>query len=149
MTALPREIRCDVGALAPDARSLDALARLQLTAKRNGLHLQLTRGSPELAALLTFAGLAGVLGLEASRKAKQGEQRLGLEEERHLGDKPPLELQHLQRTGLVARPSRARLVLAVGRRAVGSGRRDDARSSAFDAGSEPPGEDILAAGEPE
>ena len=85
----PREINCDVGALAPDALSIDALARLQLTAKRNGVHLQLTGASPELAALLAFAGLAGVLGLEASRKAKEGEERGGLEEERHLDDAAP------------------------------------------------------------
>jgi hypothetical protein len=89
MTPLPREINCDVGMLAPDALSIDALARLQLTAKRNGVHLQLTGVSPELAALLTFAGLAGVLGLEASREAEQREQRVGLEEERHLGDATP------------------------------------------------------------
>jgi hypothetical protein len=82
----PREISCDVGALAPDALSIDALARLQLTAKRHGVHLHLTGASPELEGLLTFAGLAGVLGLEASRQAEERKQRVGLEEEGHLGD---------------------------------------------------------------
>ena len=83
----PREIICDVGALAPDALSIDALARLQLTAKRNGVR-PAADATPraELAELLAFAGLAGVLGLEASRQAEEREQRLGVEEERDLDD---------------------------------------------------------------
>jgi hypothetical protein len=89
MTPLPREINCDVGALTPDALSIDALARLQLMAKRQGVRLHLTGASPELAALLAFAGLAGVLGLEASRQAEERKQRVGLEEERHLDDAAP------------------------------------------------------------
>jgi anti-anti-sigma regulatory factor len=82
----PREIICDVGALAPDASSIDALARLQLSAKREGLEVRLCGASGELQQLLAFCGLAGVLGLEASRQAEQREQRGGVEEERHLDD---------------------------------------------------------------
>jgi hypothetical protein len=55
----PREINCDASALAPDAQSIDALARLKLIAKRQGMDLQLIGVSAELEALLTFAGLAG------------------------------------------------------------------------------------------
>ena len=84
----PREIVCDVGALAPDAAAVDALARLQLNAKREGVELRLDGASSELEQLLAFVGLAGVLGLEASRQAEQREQRVRVEEERHLDDPP-------------------------------------------------------------
>jgi hypothetical protein len=84
----PREIICDVGALAPDCAALDALARLQLAARREGLDLRLRGVSRELGDLLAFAGLAGVLRVEAGRKAEEREERLGVEEERHLDDPP-------------------------------------------------------------
>ena len=84
----PREIICDAGALAPDAGSIDALARQLLTARRQGAELRLSGVSPELGALLAFAGLAGVLGLEPGGQAEEGEQRGGVEEERQLGDAP-------------------------------------------------------------
>ena len=82
----PREIICDVGAFAPDASSIDALARLQLNAKREGLDLRLCCASDELERLVAFCGLAGVLSLEASREAEKREQRRRVEEERHLDD---------------------------------------------------------------
>jgi STAS domain len=82
----PRKIVCDVGALAPDAGSLDALARLQLTANREGLDLRLSRVSRELLDLLELAGLTGVLRVEAGGQSEQREKRLGVEEERHLDD---------------------------------------------------------------
>ena len=82
----PREITCDVGTLAPDALSVDALARLQLSAKREGLELRLFGASRELQQLLVFCGLTAVLGLEASRQSEQRKQRGGVEEERHLDD---------------------------------------------------------------
>jgi hypothetical protein len=82
----PREIICDVAAFAPDIASVDTLARLRLTARREGLELRLEGVSRELGELLAFTGLAGVLGVEAGREAEQGEERLGVEEERHLDD---------------------------------------------------------------
>jgi hypothetical protein len=82
----PREIICDAGTLAPDATSVDALARLQLSAKREGRALRVCGASSELQQLLAFCGLAAVLGLEASRQAEQREERGGVEEERHLDD---------------------------------------------------------------
>jgi hypothetical protein len=55
-------IVCDVRALAADARTVDALARLQLTARRLGAQIRLVRASPELDDLLRFLGLADVVG---------------------------------------------------------------------------------------
>jgi anti-anti-sigma regulatory factor len=54
---------CDVGALAdPDCVAVDALARLQLTARRQGRRFVLRDVSPDLQALLSFAGLSEVVG---------------------------------------------------------------------------------------
>jgi anti-anti-sigma regulatory factor len=55
---------CDVGALeAPDVVALDALARMQLTARRLGGQVAL-RGCPDaLKDLLALAGLSEVLGI--------------------------------------------------------------------------------------
>ena len=55
-------IVCDVRALAADARSVDVLARLQLTARRLGRQIRLVRASPELDDLLSFLGLSSVVG---------------------------------------------------------------------------------------
>jgi len=52
---------CDVGAHAPDAVTLDALARLQLAASRRGKSIELHRTSGELRALLELMGLGEVL----------------------------------------------------------------------------------------
>jgi hypothetical protein len=79
-------LSCDVGALPADAVALDALARLQLAARRAGLELELCNASRELCCLITFTGLEEVLCVEAGRKAEEREERLGIEEERELGD---------------------------------------------------------------
>ncbi|HVF78073.1 MAG TPA: STAS domain-containing protein [Solirubrobacteraceae bacterium] len=52
---------CDVAALPANARAIEALARLQLTARRNNRRIRLHRASPELEQLLDFAGLAEVV----------------------------------------------------------------------------------------
>jgi ABC-type transporter Mla MlaB component len=53
---------CDVGALAePDAITVDALARLQLTARRVGCTVELRSACEELEDLLALTGLLGVL----------------------------------------------------------------------------------------
>jgi hypothetical protein len=82
----PNTIVCDVGALAPDAVAIDALARLQLAARRLGLEIRLRHASSELQELLAFAGLRDVLRVEAGGQAEQREQRVGVEEERELDD---------------------------------------------------------------
>jgi hypothetical protein len=88
--ASPGRIVVDVGALSADAMSLDALARLQLTARRVGLDTRLRNASAELLDLIAFAGLAAVLRVEARREPEEREQRLRVEEERELDDPPTL-----------------------------------------------------------
>jgi anti-anti-sigma regulatory factor len=45
----------------PDLRTIDALARIQLSARRLGRELRLRNASSELAELLDLAGLRGVI----------------------------------------------------------------------------------------
>jgi hypothetical protein len=84
----PREIVCDVGELVPDGVAVEALARLQLGARREGLQLRLSGTTKEMRDLLAFCGLSDVLGVEPERQPEEREERLGLEEERHLRDPP-------------------------------------------------------------
>ena len=69
-----------------DLGTVESLARLQLAARRCGLELRLRRVPRELEELITFVGLAEVLGLEPQGQAEEREQRLGVEEERELDD---------------------------------------------------------------
>ena len=52
---------CDVSGVEPDAVTVDALARLQLAARRHGCQVRLRHASAELVDLLTFMGLRDVL----------------------------------------------------------------------------------------
>jgi ABC-type transporter Mla MlaB component len=52
---------CDVSTVAPDAVTVDALARLQLAARRQGCQVRLRHASEELLALVAFMGLRDVL----------------------------------------------------------------------------------------
>jgi ABC-type transporter Mla MlaB component len=52
---------CDVAGVEPDAVTVDALARLQLAAKRFGCQVRLRRASAQLLELVAFLGLADVL----------------------------------------------------------------------------------------
>jgi ABC-type transporter Mla MlaB component len=52
---------CDVAGIDPDAVTVDALARLQLGARRRGCVVRLRNASPELRALVAFMGLENVL----------------------------------------------------------------------------------------
>ncbi len=54
---------CDVGALPADLLTVDALARLELTARRLGREIRVASASPELLGLLGLVGLAGVVGV--------------------------------------------------------------------------------------
>jgi ABC-type transporter Mla MlaB component len=52
---------CDVAGIDPDAVTVDALARLQLAARRHRCQVQLRHASAELLDLVAFMGLANVL----------------------------------------------------------------------------------------
>ena len=82
----PRTIVCDLSALDPDAVTIDALARLQLSSRRIGWELRLRRASRELRELLTFVGLDEVLRLETGGQPEEREQGVGVEEERELDE---------------------------------------------------------------
>jgi ABC-type transporter Mla MlaB component len=52
---------CDVRGLDPDAVAVDALARLQLAARRYGCRVRLRHASAEMRDLVAFMGLDDVL----------------------------------------------------------------------------------------
>jgi ABC-type transporter Mla MlaB component len=52
---------CDVSRADPDAVTINALARLQLAARRQGCELEVRHASAELLDLLDFMGLRDVL----------------------------------------------------------------------------------------
>jgi ABC-type transporter Mla MlaB component len=91
-----RVLVCDLGAsVRADAATVDALARVQLTAKRRGRRVRLRHAPAELRTLLKFFGLDGVLRVEPVGKAEQREDRLRVEEERELADPPVRDLDDL------------------------------------------------------
>jgi hypothetical protein len=86
-TAATGRVVCDVGAVtSPDAGTVEALARMQLTARRLGGRLMLRNACGELRDLLRVSGLSDVLPcddlrVEARGHAEQGEPARGVEEE--------------------------------------------------------------------
>jgi anti-anti-sigma regulatory factor len=56
-----RVLICDVHGVDPDAGTVDALARLQLAARRMGLEIGLAGTSRELRSLIDLCGLAEAL----------------------------------------------------------------------------------------
>ena len=84
-------VRCDVsGITEPDAVALDALARLQLTARRFGVTIRLHNANRTLGDLIEWAGLSDVLevvesGVEAYGQVEQREE-IGIDEEVHRDD---------------------------------------------------------------
>jgi ABC-type transporter Mla MlaB component len=52
---------CDVRGVEPDAVTVDALARLQLAARRHGCQVRLRHASSDLLGLVAFMGLTDVL----------------------------------------------------------------------------------------
>jgi len=65
---------------------VDALARLQLAARRSGYEVAVTDAPSDLLELIELAGLSEALGVEPLRETEQREERLGVEEERELPD---------------------------------------------------------------
>jgi ABC-type transporter Mla MlaB component len=79
---------CDVSALVdPDCVTIDALARLQLTAGRRGRQIRFRHACGQLQDLLALMGLSDVvpcgpgLPLESRGKTEEREQGRGVEEE--------------------------------------------------------------------
>lgn len=90
LTATSRSplVVCDVAGLTcPDGSALDALARLQLTARRLGATIAVSGPSRELEDLIDFSGLRSVLpdlapsALEPRRQPEEREEPGGIEEE--------------------------------------------------------------------
>ena len=71
-----------------DLGTVDVLARLKLAAGRSGVEFRLREAPAELEELITFVGLAEVLGVEPRGQAEEREERLGVEEERDVHDPP-------------------------------------------------------------
>jgi ABC-type transporter Mla MlaB component len=59
---------CDVSTVEPDAVTVDALARLQLAARRYGCEVRLRDASDELLELVSFMGLTQVLPDQAKEE---------------------------------------------------------------------------------
>jgi ABC-type transporter Mla MlaB component len=86
-------VPCDVRSVTnPDATTIDALARLQLGARRRGRRIGLLDASPELRELLALVGLSEVVpcvpgsGLEVVGEAEEREPARRVEEEGDPGD---------------------------------------------------------------
>jgi ABC-type transporter Mla MlaB component len=97
---------CDVGTLVePDIGAVDALARLQLAARRSGCRIALQGVPPAMSDLLELMGLTDVLpcgeatssrsALEARRQPEQREEPLRVEEEADPGDPAVADLEDL------------------------------------------------------
>ena len=59
--AAATELDCDVAGVPADAVTVDALARLQLAARRHGRRITLRRASDELRDLVCLMGLEDIL----------------------------------------------------------------------------------------
>lgn len=76
----------------PDAATVNALSRLQLTARRLGREIRALRAPRDLLGLIDFMGLAEVVpagvasAVEARRQAEQREHPGGVQKERDPGD---------------------------------------------------------------
>ena len=89
LTRTKTDLVCDVGAADPNAVTVDALARLHLTARRLGRRMHVRHASRELENLLTFTGFCDVvpgLCVEPLRQAEEREEVLGVQEEADPGD---------------------------------------------------------------
>ena len=84
---------CDVGEIGdPNIVTVDALARLQLTARRHGRQIRLRDACDELQKLLTLVGLSDVVpptgGAQPGGKAEERKQVRRVEKRVDPGDAP-------------------------------------------------------------
>src|SRR3954449_611853 len=68
------EVLGHVDARAPDLALIEALARVQLSARRRGSRVRLTNVTDGLRGLVDLVGLSDVLLVEAQRKPELGEE---------------------------------------------------------------------------
>jgi hypothetical protein len=84
-----------------DVRAVEALALLQLAARRRGVAIVLRGAGSDLRGLVTLLGLEDALpciggsGPEPRRQSEQREESLGIEEEADPGDLPARDLDDL------------------------------------------------------
>ena len=78
-----------------DLAIVDALARLQLEARRAGLAVVVGDLPDDLRLLVRFCGLEDALGVEPRRQAEEREERLRVQEEAELGDAAVDDVEHL------------------------------------------------------
>ena len=86
-------IECDVaGVIEADCATVDAVARLQLDARRRGREIVLRNASPELQELLELSGLTDVIrcadgsGVEVVRQPEEREEAGGVEKKGDAAD---------------------------------------------------------------
>ena len=85
--ALAAELECDVTGLAkPDLQTVEALARVELTARRLGSDIRLRGPSVELLELLALCGLPVEVALEGEGEAEHREEARRVEEESDPGN---------------------------------------------------------------
>ena len=90
-------IVCDVSRiLEPDLATVDALARMQIHARRVGCRIVVGRAPGRLVELIELMGLRETLGLEPLGEAEQREQALGVEEEGDSAEAVAGDLEDLQ-----------------------------------------------------
>jgi hypothetical protein len=82
----PTAFVVDVSGLRPELGTIDALARLELSARRRGCRLRLLGTNDDLRQLVGFVGLDQVLRVEPRRQPEQREERVRVEEEREFDD---------------------------------------------------------------
>jgi hypothetical protein len=84
----PGLVVCDVAnVVRPDVVAVEALARLQVTARRHGWRLVVNGAGPGLLQLVGLLGLTEALP-EPGRQPEEGEQAGGVEEVVHRRDPP-------------------------------------------------------------
>jgi STAS domain-containing protein len=84
---LGEDLECDVGEVGnPDLCTVEALARVELIARRLGSGIRLRGASVEMLDLLAFCGLPVRLALESEGEAEEREEPRRVEEERDPGD---------------------------------------------------------------
>lgn len=73
-------VSCDVAGLYADAPTVDALARLQLAARRQGWQLRFRNAPAQLSELVAFMGLSEVLRTSSNRPAGPAARTAGTAE---------------------------------------------------------------------